>query len=46
LARLGTSTGAEVQALKALLEKSALINNAQKQREKVLLTFLPKQEDQ
>jgi hypothetical protein len=46
LARLGTSTGAEVQALKALLEKSALINNAQKQREKIMLTYLPKQEEQ
>jgi hypothetical protein len=45
LARLGTSTGAEVQALKALLEKSALINNAQKQREKIMLTYLPKQEE-
>jgi hypothetical protein len=45
LARLGQANGAEVQALKALLEKSALINNAQKQREKVLLTFLPPQEE-
>jgi hypothetical protein len=45
LSRLGQANGAEVQALKALLEKSALINNAQKQREKVLLTFLPKQEE-
>jgi hypothetical protein len=45
LSRLGQANGAEVQALKALLEKSALIINAQKQREKVLLTFLPPQEE-
>lgn len=38
--RLGTAHTTEVQALKALLEKSKLINDAQKQQTKVVLTFI------
>jgi hypothetical protein len=45
LSRLGNASGTEVQALKAILEKSALINNAQKQATKVLITYLPKTEE-
>jgi hypothetical protein len=41
LARLGNATGTEVAALKAVLEKSKLINDAQKQSTKIVLTFLP-----
>ena len=40
LARLGNATGTEVAALKAILEKSKLINDAQKQSTKVVLTFI------
>jgi hypothetical protein len=41
LARLGTASGQEVSALKAILEKSKLINDAQRQNTKVVLTFIP-----
>lgn len=41
LARLGNASGQEVQALKAILEKSKLINDAQKQSTKIVLTFIP-----
>jgi hypothetical protein len=41
LARLGNASGTEVAALKAVLEKSKLINDAQKQNEKIVLTFIP-----
>jgi hypothetical protein len=44
LARLGNASGQEVAALKAVLEKSKLINDAQKQSTKVVLTFMPKTE--
>jgi hypothetical protein len=37
LARLGNATGTEVAALKAILEKSKLINDAQKQSTKIVL---------
>lgn len=45
LARLGNATGQEVTALKAILEKSKLINDAQKQNTKVVLTFIPSKEE-
>lgn len=41
LARLGNASGTEVSAIKALLESSKLINDAQKQAVKVVLTFIP-----
>jgi hypothetical protein len=41
LARLGQANGTEVQALKAILEKSKMINDAQKQNTKIVLTFIP-----
>lgn len=41
LARLGNATGTEVQALKAILEKSKLINDAQRQNVRVVLNFIP-----
>lgn len=41
LSRLGNASGQEVAALKAILEKSKLINDAQKQSVKVALTFIP-----
>jgi hypothetical protein len=41
LARLGNATGTEVAALKAILEKSKLINDAQKQQTKIVLSFIP-----
>jgi hypothetical protein len=41
LARLGNASGTEVAALKAVLEKSKLINDAQKQAEKIVLSFIP-----
>lgn len=42
LSRLGTgATSQEVTAIKALLEKSKLINDAQKQQQHVMLTFIP-----
>jgi hypothetical protein len=44
LSRLGNASGTEVQALKAILEKSKLINDAQKQNTKVLLNFIPETE--
>jgi hypothetical protein len=40
LARLGNASGQEVAALKAILEKSKLINEAQRQQTKVILTFV------
>jgi hypothetical protein len=40
LSRLGNATGQEVSAIKALLETSKLINDSQKQRTKVVLTFI------
>lgn len=40
ISRLGQATTSEVQALKALLEKSKLINDAQKAQTKVVLTFI------
>jgi hypothetical protein len=39
--RLGSATTQEVQALKALLEKSKLINDAQKQATKIIMSFIP-----
>jgi hypothetical protein len=44
LSRLATAGTHEVSALKAVLEKSQLINNAQKQATKVILTHIPKTE--
>jgi hypothetical protein len=44
LARLGNATGTEVAALKAILEKSKLINDSQKQQTKIILTFIPNTE--
>jgi hypothetical protein len=41
LSRLGNASGQEVTALKAVLEKSKLINDAQKQQTRVILTYLP-----
>jgi hypothetical protein len=41
LARLGNATGTEVAALKAILEKSKLINDSQKQATKIVLSFIP-----
>lgn len=41
LARLGNATGTEVAALKAILEKSKLINDAQKQSTRIILSFIP-----
>jgi hypothetical protein len=41
LARLGNATGTEVAALKAILEKSKLINDAQKQSTKIIMTYIP-----
>lgn len=42
LSRLGNASGQEVTALKAILEKSKLINDSQRQQTKIMLTFLPK----
>jgi hypothetical protein len=39
--RLGNASRDEVQALKALLEKSKLINDNQKQQTKIVMTFVP-----
>lgn len=44
LARLGNASGQEVAALKAVLEKSKLINDAQRQSVKVMITYLPQTE--
>jgi hypothetical protein len=41
LSRLGQASGTEVQALKAILEKSKLINDAQRQNVKVVLNYIP-----
>lgn len=41
LSRLGNASGQEVTALKAILEKSKLINDAQKQNVKIVLSFIP-----
>ena len=41
LSRLGNASGTEVAALKAILEKSKLINDAQKQQEKIVMMFIP-----
>lgn len=41
LSRLGNASGTEVAALKAILEKSKLINDAQKQQEKIVIMFIP-----
>jgi hypothetical protein len=46
LARLGNATGQEVTALKAILEKSKLINDAQKQSTKIVLHFIPKNKEE
>lgn len=42
LRKLSTAGGSEVAAIKALLEKSQLINNAQRQNTKIVITHLPK----
>jgi hypothetical protein len=44
LSRLASASASEVSALKAVLEKSQLINNAQKQATKIVLTHIPKTE--
>lgn len=44
LARLGDARGNEVSALKAILENSKMINEAQKQQVKILITFMPPKE--
>jgi deoxyribodipyrimidine photolyase len=41
LSRLSNASGQEVSALKTLLEKSKLINDAQRQNVKVVLTYVP-----
>lgn len=46
LSRLGNATGQEVTALKAILEKSKLINDSQKQQTKVVLHFLPSKKEE
>lgn len=46
LSRLGNAGGQEVTALKALLEKSKLINDAQRQNVKVVMHFLPSAEEE
>lgn len=45
LSRLGNATGQEVAALKAILEKSKLINDSQKQNTRVVLHFIPSKEE-
>jgi hypothetical protein len=45
LSRLGNAGGQEVTALKALLDKSKLINDAQRQNVKVVMHFLPSKEE-
>lgn len=42
LKRLNNASSAETSALKTLLEKSKLINDAQKQQTKVILVYVPK----
>jgi hypothetical protein len=44
LSRLSTAGTHEVSALKAVLEKSQLINNAQKQATRIIITHIPKTE--
>jgi hypothetical protein len=39
--RLGSASSSEVQALKSLMETSKIINDAQKQQTKVVMTFIP-----
>jgi hypothetical protein len=46
LSRLGNAGGTEVTALKALLDKSKLINDAQRQNVKVVMTFIPSNEEE
>lgn len=52
LARLGNASGTEVAAIKALLEKSKLINDSQRQNTKIVMTFItptdrnPKKEEE
>jgi hypothetical protein len=46
LSRLGNAGGQEVTALKALLDKSKLINDAQRQNVKVVMHFLPSNEEE
>lgn len=41
LQKLSSASGQEVSALKTLLEKSKLINEAQRQATKVVITYLP-----
>ena len=41
LGRLGRASGTEVSALKALLETSKLVNDAQRQQTKIMMTYLP-----
>jgi hypothetical protein len=41
LSRLSNANGTEVAALKAILDKSKLINDGQKQNTKVVLMFIP-----
>lgn len=45
LSRLSTASANEVSAIKALLEKSQMINNAQKQATKIVITHIPKTEE-
>lgn len=42
LKKLNNATSSETAALKTILEKSKLINDAQKQQTKVVLTYIPK----
>lgn len=44
LSRLGNASSSEVSAFKAILENSQLINNAQKQATKIVITHLPRTE--
>lgn len=46
LSKLGSASGQEVGALKALLDRSKLINDAQRQNTKVVMTFIPSSEAQ
>jgi hypothetical protein len=45
LSRLGNASSSEVSAFKAILENSQLINNAQKQATKIVITHIPKTEE-
>lgn len=41
LQKLGKASGQEVTALKTLLDRSKIINDAQKQSTKIVFTFIP-----